>query len=200
MNRIARLSRVLFVLACVLTLGSRSAMAADYVVDSQHSHVGFSVRHLVSKVPGSFQKFDAEFSFDEKKIADSKGKFTIQAASISTNDSKRDAHLQSADFFDVKKFPTITFESTKVVSKGKNRFALEGNLTLHGVTKPATFDVEYLGSSVSPFNKKEVVGFTAKSKINRKDYNIVWNKTLDSGGVVIGEDVEIEIQIEAYAK
>lgn len=174
------------------------AAATKFDVDSAHSNVDFTIKHLMSQVRGSFSDFSGEFSFDEKKGADLKDvKFTIKAASVSTANAKRDEHLRSPDFFDVEKNKDITFVGKKVTSSGKNKFKVEGDLTLHGVTKPATFDVQYSGSTTHPFTGKPALGFTATTKINRKDYGMVWNKALDKGGVMLGEDVTVQVNIEA---
>jgi polyisoprenoid-binding protein YceI len=115
----------------------------------------------------------------------------IDAASIDTRNERRDNHLRSADFFEVEKFPTLVFESTKVVKKGENELAVDGNLTMHGVTKPVTLAVTFLGANA------KTAGFEATTVVNRKDFGIVWNRTLDAGGMLLGDDVEITITIEA---
>src|SRR5436305_1399966 len=126
----------LAVLASLSALvASGGARAADYTVDKDHSHVGFRVRHMVSRLPGEFRDFSGEFSFDAKKPEAARAKFAIHAASISTNNEKRDHHLRDSDFFEVNKYPTITFESTRVTPAGEGRYKLAGNMTLHGVTK-----------------------------------------------------------------
>jgi polyisoprenoid-binding protein YceI len=186
-------------LSAALVLASVASHAADYTVDPAHSSVNFTIRHLVSKVTGSFNEFSGEFSYDEKKPESSKGMMTIQTKSINTNNAKRDDHLRSADFFDAEKNPTITFKSTKVTPSGKGKFKLLGDMTMHGVTKPVTWDVEYMGTAKDPQGTTRA-GFSAHTKIARKDFGIVWNKTLDSGGVMLGEDVELNVQIEAPQK
>lgn len=176
------------------------AHAADYTVDKDHSHVGFTVRHLVSRLPGEFRDFSGEFNFDAKKVQASHAKFAIQTASIFTNNEKRDNHLKTAaDFFDVAKYPMITFESTKVTAAGKDKYKLAGNMTMHGVTRPAVFEVEYLGAAKDPKGQMRA-GFTATTKLNRKDYGVTWNKTLDAGGVMVGDDVDVTLNIEAMEK
>jgi polyisoprenoid-binding protein YceI len=197
-----RLFAPLGVLALALAAPVLSeARAGDFAIDQSHSHVGFRVKHLVvSKVEGEFKDFDGSFSFDEKKPDASKVAFTIKAASINTNTAKRDEHLRSADFFDVQKFPTLAFESTKVEGAGKGKYKLSGNLTIHGVTKPVTFVVEYGGVSKDPWEGKTHTGFTATLRINRKDYGLTWNKALETGGFVVGEDVDITVEIEGIQK
>lgn len=176
-----------------------TANATHYTVDQSHSHVGFKVRHLVSKTAGEFRDFEGEFTFDPAHASASTVKLTAKSGSINTNNEKRDQHLKSGDFFDVEKFPTLTFESKKVTSTGKDKYNVEGNLTIHGVTKPATFAVEYTGAAKDPWGNNRV-GFNATTKVNRKDFGIVWNKTLDTGGLMIGEDVEVALEVEGIEK
>lgn len=184
-------------------LSATAASAADFGVDAAHSHVGFKVRHLVTKVQGEFKDFDGSFSFDEKNLDASKASFTIKSTSISTNNEKRDGHLRTKDFFDVKKYPTITFVGKKLEADGDKRYKLTGDFTMHGVTKPVTFEVEYGGATADPFDKSgkaQRAGFTATTSVNRKDFGIVWNKTLDAGGLMLGEDVAIELNVEGVSK
>jgi polyisoprenoid-binding protein YceI len=173
------------------------AFAADYTVDASHSSVGFGIKHLVGKVKGEFTDKEGTFSFDPAKPTDATGKFTVKMASVSTNNAKRDEHLKSGDFFDVQKFPEMTLDKVKVKpGKGKDKYKLTGDLTLHGVTKPVSFDLEFTGLAKDPWGNMRA-GFSAEGKINRKDFGIVWNKSLDAGGLMLGEDVSIELQIEA---
>ncbi len=180
-------------------LATSVAHAADHAIDPTHSSVEFKIRHLVGKVKGGFKDFDGEISFDEKALDKSKAKFTIKTASINTENEKRDAHLKSADFFDAEKFPTITFESKSFAKAGKGKFKVVGDLTMHGVTKPVTMEVEYAGTEKDPWGNTRA-GFTATTDVKRKDFGIVWNKTLDSGSVMLGDDVAISIQLEAIQK
>lgn len=175
-----------------------AAQAADYDVDASHSNVDFKIRHMMSKVNGNFGKFSGTFSFDAKKPEASKGVFTVEAASINTNNEKRDGHLKGEDFFNIGKFPTLTFTTTGFKKAGKG-FAMTGDLTLLGVTKPVTFNVEYLGAGKDPWGNSKA-GFSATGKINRKDFGMVWNKALDAGGVLLGDEVEIALNIEAAEK
>jgi polyisoprenoid-binding protein YceI len=188
-----------FSVSVVSALFALSANASTYDVDASHSNVGFTIRHLVSKVSGSFGDYSASFSFDEKSPEKSSGAFTIKASSITTQNDKRDEHLRGEDFFDVKKFPEITFKSTKVAKTGKNKFKLSGDMTMHGVTKPVTFEMEYLGQAKDPWGNQRA-GFEAMAKIKRKEFGLTWNKVLDAGGVMIGDDVELKLQIEAIMK
>ncbi len=175
-----------------------AAQAADYDVDASHSNVDFKIRHMMSKVSGNFGKFSGTFSFDAKKPEAAKGVFTVEAASINTNNEKRDGHLKGEDFFNVGKFPTLTFNTTGFKKAGK-KFAMTGDLTMLGVTKPVTFDVEYLGAGKDPWGNSKA-GFSATGKINRKDFGMVWNKALDAGSVLLGDEVEIILNIEAAEK
>lgn len=185
--------------AAAVLASASSVLAADFVVDPSHSRIGFSVRHLVSKVPGEFKDYEGSFSFDEKKPEASKASFTIKAASINTNFEKRDEHLRSPDFFNTAKHPTLTFVSKKVAPAGKGKYKLQGDITIAGVTKPVTFEVEYAGTAKDPWGGTRA-GFTAVSKVNRKDFGMVWNKALDSGGFILGDDVEIKLDLEAIQK
>ncbi|MEP7012668.1 MAG: YceI family protein [Acidobacteriota bacterium] len=186
-----------FLAAATLSLlaAGLPALAADtYTVDRAHSEVSFKIKHLLGKVPGRFDDFSGTIQFDAAKPANSSVEFAIKATSIDTANGDRDNHLRSADFFDVEKFPEITFKSTAVKEVAKNRYQVTGAFTLHGVTKTITLPVEYLGEAKMGDNVK--AGFSSETVINRKDYGIVWNKTLDSGGTLLGEDVEISINLE----
>ncbi len=190
------MKKIAISLACLWVLGA-AAQAADFKVDPSHSNVGFTVRHLFSRISGSFNEFEGTFTFDEKSPDQAKVKFSIKTESINTQNEKRDKHLRSDAFFDADNHPALTFEG-KRFAKGKKKgsFVLEGDLTMRGVTKPTKWEVEFLGSGPG-LEGKTLAGFTAKAKVNRKDYGINWNKTLDQGGLVVGEDVDLVIQVEA---
>ena len=169
---------------------------AVYVVDRVHSYVGFQVRHFVSKVPGKFDAFTATITFDPKNIGATQVVADIDAASIDTDNDRRDKHLKSVDFFDVENNPKITFKSTAVKAVDATHAQMTGDLMMRGVTKPVTLDVEILG--IEPTMGGEMrAGFEAKGKVNRKDFNISWNRILDDGRTLLSEDVELVIQIEA---
>lgn len=191
-------NHLVFALVCGLVAAS-NALAADYTVDPSHSNVGFTVKHLTSKVSGAFTAFDGSFTFDEKKPDASKVNFTIQAKSIDTNNDDRDKHLRSDDFFAVDKNPTLTFVSKEIKVTGKNKYDVKGDLTMRGVTKPVTFKTEYMGAVKDPWGNDKA-GFVAAAEVNRKDFGIVWNKALDKGGFVLGDTVTIGVQIEAGQK
>lgn len=195
---ISKTSMSLVALAAALLLSAPFALAAPttWAIDPNHSSVEFSVRHLFSKVPGKFTTFSGAIVYDPANPAASSVKAAIDASTISTANEKRDGHLKSEDFFDVAKYPTLTFESTKVEAAGENKLKVDGNLTMHGVTKPVTLDVTFLGSGPGP-GDRQVSGFEAVAKVNRKDFNIIWNRNLDHGGTLLGEEVEIHLNVEA---
>lgn len=176
-----------------------SAHAAEYSVDKSHSRIGFQVRHLLSKVSGEFKEFEGEFAFDPEKLGSAKVNMNIKAPSINTNEAKRDDHLRAPDFLHTEKFPSIQFVGKKLTANGDKKYKLEGDFTLHGVTKPVTFDVEYLGSDKDPWGNQRA-GFTATTVINRKDYGVQWNKVLESGRLLVGDEVTVNIEIEGIEK
>ena len=169
----------------------------NWTIDGSHSLAEFSVKHMmVSTVKGSFQKVSGNITWDETNPAAATVEATIDAASITTRDEKRDGHLFSADFFEIEKYPTITFQSTRVEAKNAENLKVTGNLTLHGVTKEVTLEVEYNGQGKNPWGMT-VAGFSAKTSINRKDYGLNWNQVLEAGGVLVGENIDIELEVEA---
>jgi polyisoprenoid-binding protein YceI len=176
-----------------------SAAPATWTIDPNHSEVGFSIRHMFSKVPGNFGKFQGAIVYDAQIPENSSVKVDIDASSINTRNEKRDNHLRSEDFFDVAKFPTLTFASTKVAAAGTNKLKVDGNLTMHGVTKPVTLFVTFLGAGPT-MNGEQRSGFEAITTLNRKDFGIVWNKTLDQGGTMLGDDVDIHLSVEGVIR
>ena len=172
-----------------------AADPAVYKVDSDHSGVSFSIRHFVSNVPGRFKDFDGVIKYDPQNPAASSVNFTIQAASIDTDNADRDNHLRGADFFEVEKFPTLTFSSSSVKAVDADTLEVTGELTMKGVTKKVTVPVELLGTVKTPRGEK--AGFETAFKVDRKDYGITWNRALDTGGAILGDDVKINISIEA---
>lgn len=198
--------KYLLLLAAFGFLAANSVKATEYGFDKAHSHIGFSVKHILSKVPGEFKDYDGFFAFDPAHPEKSKVNVTIQAASINTDNEMRDHHLQSADFFNVQKFPTITFVSKKV-TKGDsdNKYKLEGDLTIHGVTKPVILDVEYLGSDIMPMDKEgkvtaNIAGFSATTTIDRRDFGLNMSMVMPSGNLMVGNDVNITLDIAAMDK
>ena len=182
-----------------LILGAMPAVAGatSYKVDPAHTNVTFLVRHLFTNVEGRFKTFEGTIVFDPAAPEKTVVKGTIDAASIDTNVDKRDQHLRSPDFFDVAKFPKIEFASTGVsdVDKTKNTGKIHGNLTMHGVTKPVVLDAEFLGAATDPWGNKKG-GFSATTTINRKDFGLNWNKALETGGALVGDDVQIRLNVE----
>jgi len=185
---------LLLTIGLVIAAAARSATEA-FVFDKPHSQVGFRIRHWLTKVEGRFRDFDGRIWLDRANPADSRVELTIQAASIDTGTENRDKHLRSADFFDVEKYPTVTFKSTKVAPKGKDLYEVTGDLTMHGVTKTLTIPVRHTG--FLNLGKQEKAGFELTIPVNRKDFGIVWNRTADAGGVMLGDDVEITVLVEA---
>jgi polyisoprenoid-binding protein YceI len=171
------------------------AATETYLFDKSHSKVGFQIRHWLTKVEGRFTEYDGKILLDRDKPASSSVEMTIQASSIDTGQERRDTHLRSADFFEVEKYPTITFKSSKVVPKEKDLYEVTGELTMHGVTKTIVAPVRHTG--FLNLGKQEKAGFEITFPINRKDYGIVWNRTADQGGVMLGDDVEINVLVEA---
>lgn len=177
------------------------AGASAWTIDPDHSNVGFKVRHLmVSNVKGSFEKHSGTVEINDNDIAKSRVEVTIDTNSINTNVQKRDEHLRSADFFDVAKYPSMNFVSKKVVKAGKDRLKVTGDLTLHGITREVVLDVEGPSKeSKDPWGSIRR-GATATTKINRKDFGLVWNKALETGGVAVGEEITITLEIEMIRK
>ena len=181
----------------LLSLAAQSRAADTYNIDTAHSSVGFAIAHMViNTVHGHFNQFSGTVSVDGKNVAEAKG--TIDTKSIDTGQPKRDTHLKSADFFDAEKYPTITFQSKRAEKKG-DETVLVGDFTMHGVTKELSLPMKLNGPIKDPMGMTRI-GLQAKTKVNRKDYGISYNKALEAGGVMLGEDVEIEINAEAVKK
>ncbi|MGH9603503.1 MAG: YceI family protein [Terriglobales bacterium] len=173
------------------------AQAATWQIDSKHSYAHFSVRHLmVSNVRGSFSNVSGTLIIDEGDLTKSSVEATLDATTINTQEPDRDNHLKSADFFDVANHPTITFKSKKVEKAGKDRLRVTGDLTIRGVTKQAVLDVEGPTPAIKDPRGNLKRGATATTKINRQDFGVAWNRTLEAGGVVVGEEVSITIELE----
>jgi polyisoprenoid-binding protein YceI len=165
-------------------------------VDPSHSNVGFTARHLmVTKVRGSFGTFGGSITVADDPLQ-SKVEATVDAASIDTSDASRDGHLKSADFFDVENFPTWTFVSTGLTAKGGNEYTLTGDLTIKGVTKSVDFALEFDGVATDPWGNTKA-GFTAETEISRKEFGLEWNVALETGGVLVGDKVKIQLDIQA---
>jgi polyisoprenoid-binding protein YceI len=192
--RISAKRAALFVGGLVMA-GALGAATETFVFDKSHTAVGFRIRHWLTRVEGRFREYDGKIWLDRQNAAASKVDLIIQTASIDTGQERRDNHLRSADFFDAEKFPTITFKSTKVQAKGKDLYEVTGDLTMHGVTKTVVVPVRHTG--FINLGKQEKAGFEITFPINRKDYGITWNRTADQGGAMLGDDVEINILVEA---
>jgi len=187
---------ILNTVAAVLVAASAFA-AEPFVVDKNHSEADFQVRHLVSRVSGKFDNFSGTISVDRANPTASSVEFNIKSASINTGVENRDKDLRGANFFEVEKFPEITFKSTSIKASGKkDTYDVTGTFTMHGVTKTITLPVEFLGFIKDPWGG-ERAGFAARVTLNRKDYGINWNKMLDNGGTLLSDDVDITVNIEA---
>ncbi|HEV7425599.1 MAG TPA: YceI family protein [Thermoanaerobaculia bacterium] len=187
--------RILAVAAFLLA--ASSLFAETFVVDKPHSEATFQVRHMMSKVSGKFKDFSGRINVDRAKPTASTVEFNIKTASVDTGDADRDKHLQTADFFDASKNPEITFKSTSIAAtKKKDLYDVTGDLTMRGVTKRVTIPVEFNGFGKDPWGN-ERAGFSLTTTVNRKDYGINWNKALDNGGVLVGDDVTINVNLEA---
>ena len=175
------------------------AWAAMYEVDPAHSSVSFKIKHMLSKTQGNFNKFSGTIDYEPGKPETWKAAGTIDAASIDTNNDKRDAHLRSADFFEVEKYPAIEFQTTGVKDVTDTTAKIEGVLKMHGVEKPVTLNAEILGVGNDPWGNTRAA-FSAVMKLNRKDFGIEWNQALDTGGFLLGEEVDVVLEIEAILK
>lgn len=174
-----------------------TASAGTYSIDPAHTTVGFSVRHLViNNVPGRFREFNGTIQYDPQNLADSSVTFTAKSNSIDTGVEPRDKHLRSADFFDVERYPEITFKSTRIEKKGKDDFIAHGDFTLHGVTKTVALPFKMYGAIKDPWGKMRI-GVEAGLTINRQDYGVAWSQKLDDGGLVVANDVKIALFVEA---
>jgi polyisoprenoid-binding protein YceI len=187
-------------LAIVLGATAAAAEPKPYRIDPNHSLVGFNIRHFFSRTPGRFKDYTGTIMLDDKNLAASSVEITIQAASIDTENERRDSDLRSKNFFQVDSFPTLTFKSTKVVPGPGQEFLINGDLTIRGVTKPVTLQATTTGMGDVAMNgrpPRKMAGFEAKTTLNRKDFGIVWNQVLDQGGTMLGDDVAITLQIES---
>ena len=196
MNRFKCLAVFLLIFA-IPALG----FGATYQIDPDHSSFQFKIRHLtVSNVRGNFDKMKGMASIDDKDLTGLRVEVTLDAASVNTAHAKRDEHLRGQDFFEVAKYPAITFVSKRVIKLDQNKLKVTGDLTLRGVTREVTVDVEGLTPEVKDPWGNFRRGATGTTTINRKDFGMTWNKTLDAGGLVVGEDVEIYVEVELVRK
>jgi len=177
-----------------------AATTGTWEIDPTHSTIGFVARHaMVAKVRGGFSDFTGTLNLDGADPAKSSASLTIVASSFNSNNAERDAHVKSADFLDVDQFPTITFTSTAVTTKGDDDFIVTGDLTIHGVTKPIDVKFELLGTSQDPWGNTRI-GFEGKAEISRKEFGLVWNVALETGGVLVGDTIKLEMDVEAVKK
>ena len=169
---------------------------ATYKIDTAHSEIVFKVRHLmITNVTGHFKTFDATMESNAPDFSDAKIHFEADTQSVFTNQEQRDAHLRSDDFFNAEKFPKLIFDSTSVEKKNDNEFKLLGNLTIRDITKPVTLNVEYNGSVTDPYGQDKS-GFEIKGKVSRKEFGLLWNAVTEAGGVVAGDEVKLELNIQ----
>ncbi len=186
----------LLLLIIAVMIGAPASFAATYQLDPAHTQIHFTIPHLmVFKVRGNFNDFSGAIEADATKNSLNSAKATVQIASIDTRNQKRDDHLRSADFFEADKYPEMTFVS-KTVSGSGSDIQVVGDLTIKGITKEVTLNGAFLGAAIDPWGNQRA-GFEATGKINRKDFGLTWNKALETGGVVVGEEVEIGLEVEA---
>jgi polyisoprenoid-binding protein YceI len=187
--------------AILAAAAAAAAQPVTWQIDPVHSTATFAVRHMmVTTVRGTFQKLAGTVQFDGKDVKTIVAQATIDVASIDTREPKRDEHLRSADFFDAATFPTITFASKRVEPKGAGRFALVGDLTIKGVTREVTLDVEGPTPEIKDPGGNIRIGASATTKINRQDFGVSWNRALDAGGVVVGDEVAITLDLSLIRK
>jgi polyisoprenoid-binding protein YceI len=176
---------------------SAPAAIGTWNIDPVHSHAQFKVKHMmISNVKGEFTAVTGSLSYDSADITKSGVNASIDAKTINTGDAQRDAHLKSPDFFDVEKFPALTFKSTRVSKKGAGELAVAGDLTLHGVTRNVVFDVEGPSAPMKDPWGNTRVGLSATTKINRKDFGLTWNAALETGGILVGDEVTITLDVQ----
>lgn len=194
------MKRSLLALAAALAVAAPAA-AQTWDIDTAHSSAQFAVKHLmVSTVRGDFGKTTGTIEFDGKNVSSIKVNATIDATSINTRNEGRDKHLKSADFFDVEKFPTITFTSKSVAAAGAGKFKVTGDLTMRGVTKQVVLDVDGPSAEIKGTRGETRIGATATTTINRQDFGVSWSRALDGGGVVVSDQVQITIDLELIKK
>jgi polyisoprenoid-binding protein YceI len=182
-----------------MAITTTEAPFQTFTIDKAHSEASFSVRHLITKVRGRFTDFEGSVQFDEEHPDRSSVAFLVEAASVDTGEPDRDAHLRSADFFDVSRFPTLAFTSTRVTAAGPNRFDVEGQLTIRGVSRSIGLPVVYLGTAKDPWGN-ERAGFETEVTISRSDFGLTWNAALETGGFLVGDEVTIALSIQAIAR
>lgn len=182
-----------------MTTTTTATIARTFAIDKAHSEVLFQVRHLVTRVRGRFTDFSGAVTFDPAQPDRSSVTLSIDAASVDTAAPDRDQHLRSDDFFAVEKFPTITFTSSRVMKQSDERYDVTGTLTIRGVAKEVTLPVTYLGDAADPWGNARV-GFETELTVNRKDFGLLWNAVLETGGFLVGDDVKITVSAQAIAQ
>lgn len=188
-------------LALLSSLWATTAFATDYVIDPAHTTVGFSIRHMmVSNVKGAFSNVSGTVSYDPANVAASTVEVVVGIDSIDTRQAKRDTHLKSDDFFDAGKFPMMKFKSTKVVANGPGKLLVTGLLTIRDVSKEVDLEVNDLTPEVKDMSGEARVGASAVTKLKRQDFGLTWNKLLEAGGVAVGDDVTVNIDVELKKK
>jgi polyisoprenoid-binding protein YceI len=188
------------VVLVALAAATTSAAPSRWTIDPAHTEAAFQIRHFFSKVRGVFHDVEGTIVFDENDPSAIQVNATAKVASVDTGNPKRDGHLQSADFFEADRNPTLSFKSTSVRQVAQGQYQITGDLTMRGVTKPVTFDAEFLGSSpisVAGQSWGGKAGFSATAVVNRKDFGINWNKLLDNGGAMLGDEVTLQLNVEA---
>ncbi len=179
------------------TTNALATATGTWAIDPVHTNIGFSARHaVVTKTRGKFSGFSGTLVLDAENVADSKIDVTIQAASFESGNADRDTHIKSADFLDADTYPTLNFVSTGLRHKGGNEFEVDGNLTIHGVTKSVTIEAEFTGNATDPYGNQKI-GFEGKTSISRKDFGLTWNVALEAGGVMVSDHITIELDVEA---
>lgn len=189
-------TRISLFVAALALIAATAFASETFVIDPGHSEASFKVRHLLSKTPGRFRDFEGRIQLDQARPEASVVEFKIRATSIDTDLDKRDEHLRSADFFDVARYPEITFRSESIRRAAKDRYDVTGTLTMRGVARKITLPVTYLGVTRDPWGNDRA-GFSTAITLNRKDFGMVWNKALDQGGLMLGDEVWVTLEIEA---
>jgi polyisoprenoid-binding protein YceI len=176
--------------------GTDTGTTTVWQIDPSHSNISFTVRHMFTKVRGRFTDFSGTIETTGNSLTNGRVQVDIKADSIDTHDAQRDNHLRTNDFFGSDENPAITFRSTQVTPRGGNEFRISGDLTIRGVTRPVTFDAEFDGSGMTPFGT-EAASWSAQTQVDRKDFDLTWNAPLETGGFLVGDDVKIQVDVEA---
>ena len=196
MNRRTYVRGLMAALVTIWVGAEARAEMIDYTVDPEHSNVEFEIDHLFSRIRGRFSKFEGKFAFDASAQAGQGAVLEIEVASIHTLVEKRDAHLRSEDFFHVEQFGTIRFQSTAIRHVSGGTYAMDGILEIHGVQKPITLDVEYLGEATDPWGSTRA-SFVLRGKLDRQDFGVSWNQTVENNVLLVGNEVDLVVHVEA---